>query len=665
MLKSFTIQENISDPNLRTITAITERFSDQMQGFVYSGYPLKTINQDKSFIKGLLISNLGIFQFVTTENEKDENLRDILKKVMEDEELSKIYFDNKLIIKSIFLNEDIDKIFDYISSNLNEINENILFRFNALIQNILDLSPIDNRTITNSNSLGEYILERNNKIASLDETQFSTLYKNNSDNLRIRGLAGSGKTILLVKKMAYLHFKDPSLNIAYVFYTKSLKQYIENMFIKFYKQFDKETQPDMSKIHILHAWGGEKIPGFYSLVCKHASVDVKGYNEGSFEKICKQALESMPNGNLNIYDYVFIDEAQDFRINFYKLVRKSLKSIGKLIYAYDELQTLDDYQTKMPSKKDIFDDASCLDINLKECYRCPNEILVTAHALGLGIYHKISDGNTQYINYVDELKVLNDVGYIVEEGKLKPGENVLLKRNIVIEEQNYDKIITQKLSQNEQISYVISEINNLLQNQDVTTEDILIIDMDAIKLADNFARFKTELSANCEKESEIVNTNLVNKETAINFRYKNSIPYTTVFRAKGNEANIVFIINANKLNVIEMFNRNRIFTAMTRAKFKVYILGDGKYMDDLCSEISSVQENNYMLNFKCLSLEEQRIFKNKLYADSKKADDIQKMLETLTSYENDPELYIKLIKEQENYKEILEKLKHLLNHEEE
>ena len=663
MLKSFVIKENISDPNLETITSVAKKLDAIMDGFVYSGYPLKTINENKSFIKGLIISNRGIYQFVSNENEQDENLRDILKKVMENQELSKLYFENKLKIKSVNINDSVDTIYNNISNDLYELNEETVYKFNALIQNILDLIPKDDRNISKDNSLGKFIQDRNKKIASLDETQFATLYTNNNENLRIRGLAGSGKTILLVKKMAYLHFKDPSLNIAYVFYTKSLKQYIENMFLKFFKEFDKEQQPNMSKIHILHAWGGEKIPGFYSLICKHVDVDIKGYSDGSFEKICKQALDSMPNGNLNIYDYIFIDEAQDFRHNFYKLARKALKSVGKLIYAYDELQTLDDYQSKMPTKKDIFGDDNCLDVNLKECYRCPNEILTSAHALGLGIYHKNADDEIQYINYVDDLNVLNDVGYIVDDGKLEPGQNVSLKRNIVIEEQDYEKIITQKLSQNEQINYVIDEIKSLLKNEDVSTDDILIIDMDAIKLSENFVKFKQELLSSAQDDIEIVNTNLVNKDTAINFRFKNSIPYTTVFRAKGNEANIVFIMNANKLNVIEMFNRNRIFTAMTRAKFKVYILGDGKYMDDLCDEIKEVKNNNYKLNFKCLSVEDQRIFKNKLYADSKKADDIQRMLETLKTYENDPDLYIKLIREQENYKEILEKLRDILNNE--
>ena len=43
---------------------------------------------------------------------------------------------------------------------------------------------------------------------------------------RIRGLAGSGKTIVLTRKAALAHLEDPEASIAYTFHTKSLYQQI-------------------------------------------------------------------------------------------------------------------------------------------------------------------------------------------------------------------------------------------------------------------------------------------------------------------------------------------------------------------------------------------------------------------------------------------------------
>ena len=198
----------------------------------------------------------------------------------------------------------------------------------------------------------------------------------------------------------------------------------------------------------------------------------------------------------------------------------------------------------------------------------------------------------------------------------------------------------------------------MINYEDISPEDILIIDLDAIRITENFKIFRDTLWQKTDENGEqLYNTNLVNKDKALSFRLKGSIPYTTIFRAKGNEANIVFIINSNKLNVVEMYNRNRIFTAMTRAKFKVYILGDGIYMDNLINELQTVEEKNYTLQFKCLSLKEQREFKNKIYQDSKKADDMKKVLEILNKYQDDEQIYIKLLEEQGT----LDKLKEYLH----
>ena len=126
-----------------------------------------------------------------------------------------------------------------------------------------NLVKTDNRHIKKTDSIGDIIKRRNNQISILDEEQFSTIYKTLGGHARIRGLAGSGKTILLVKKMAYLHYRNPSLNMAYVFYTISLKQFVENLFRSFYREFDPYKDPDMTKINILHSWGNKNSEELY------------------------------------------------------------------------------------------------------------------------------------------------------------------------------------------------------------------------------------------------------------------------------------------------------------------------------------------------------------------------------------------------------------------
>lgn len=64
-----------------------------------------------------------------------------------------------------------------------------------------------------------------------------------SDNVqRIRGLAGSGKTIVLALKAAYLHVSNPEFKIAITFNIRSLKQQFEELITKFvYEQYAPEN----------------------------------------------------------------------------------------------------------------------------------------------------------------------------------------------------------------------------------------------------------------------------------------------------------------------------------------------------------------------------------------------------------------------------------------
>lgn len=119
--------------------------------------------------------------------------------------------------------------------------------------------------------------------------------------------------------------------------------------MNFYKDFEKYKEPDMSKIHILHSWGGNEMEGFYSRACKENNIAREGYNDVSgsnkFDKVCKNLLNKLGGKGKKLYDYIFVDEAQDFSLGFFKLALSTLKYNGKMIYAYDELQSLMIIQT--------------------------------------------------------------------------------------------------------------------------------------------------------------------------------------------------------------------------------------------------------------------------------------------------------------------------------
>jgi len=105
---------------------------------------------------------------------------------------------------------------------------------------------------------------------------------------RIRGLAGSGKTVVLAMKAALTHLRDPDATIIYTFYTKSLYQLVQRLITRFYRQYD-DKDPDWTKLRIMHAWGAPKFPGY---ITKHVSHTALGHwpSQRQFPKLNKILL---------------------------------------------------------------------------------------------------------------------------------------------------------------------------------------------------------------------------------------------------------------------------------------------------------------------------------------------------------------------------------------
>ena len=137
---------------------------------------------------------------------------------------------------------------------------------------------------------------------------------------RIRGLAGSGKTIVLARKVAYLHAKNPDWKIAVTFNTRSLKKQFENLITSFVYEQTNEL-PNFEKIKIIHAWGSPSMEGVYynaALSTNSKYFDFrsaknyrKSTDQNEFDFACKALLDHQHSFS-PLYDLILIDEAQDF-----------------------------------------------------------------------------------------------------------------------------------------------------------------------------------------------------------------------------------------------------------------------------------------------------------------------------------------------------------------
>lgn len=441
------------------------------------------------------------------------------------------------------------------------------------------------------------------EIASFDRRQKNG-YMSVLDGLqRIRGLAGSGKTVVLAMKAALTHLRDPDATIVYTFYTKSLYQHIQRLITRFYRQFD-DTDPDWSRLKIMHGWGGQINEGVYYNACVANNISpitfqqARARSHDPFDFACKNLLSS---GTLTpIYDYVFVDEGQDFPASFIKLCTQLTRG-NRVVFAYDDLQTI--FQPTAPEISEIVgrdeDGKPAIslsqDVVLYKCYRNPREILVCAHALGFGIY----DHPVQMLENKEQWE---DIGYIVHEGTFQPGSSTVIERpsanslTTISENQKASEIVDAIVFStfDEEISYIIDGISRDIAGG-LRPDDILVAVVD-----DRNARTYLKAITSRLIELNIQFNNLHDDSYGIrDFHKEGAVTLSTVHKAKGNEAYMVYVAGIDALNstTAGVRERNVLFTAMTRAKGWVRLSGIGKAAAELKTELLSARNNLPFLKF--------------------------------------------------------------------
>lgn len=634
----------------------------EMLCYIYYGYPIIDENDKKSYVKGIIVLENKIILLYENQKEKEVYGSCLMNYLTLDNSLFKITRNYDKYIKEVELSEfDEEYLNRVIEDKEIEFEIEEIRKINRAIQKAYNLSSEDDRKVSSKDTLGYKLKERNTYIGNYDSTQFNMVESDIKAHQRIRGLAGSGKTILMLKKIARTHYMYPELNLAFIFYTKSLKEDVIKKFKRFYKDYDRFNEPNMQKVKIYHAWGGKGNKGFYSEICEFLNYtpltygDLKRHKD-PFDFACERLLTELDkNENNNFFDMIFIDEAQDFSLSFFKLCLKVLKKevaeiknkikTGFLIYAYDELQSLREDVT-IPTKNQIFGkNTECEDINLSISYRTPVEILVSAHAIGLGVYRKIENNEeTPLVNFVDK-ETLVDMGYINENGEMNEGEKVKLKRR---EEKKGIEIDKPLSFENEYDEYnaVVENMIELLENQDVKSQDIMIIDLDESYLQHDYEKFSKIFYEKIRKKEKLkdISLNLVNKSNPNRVKIENSITYTTIYRAKGNEANLVFVLNCDSISLTSRNSvaRNKIFTAMTRAKWKVWLYG--KEMNEYSYEIEKVKENNYKLEFIYPTKEQRKKIKQLGDKEEKDKNNIEEIAKLINSSRLDKSTLESLLK---------------------
>ncbi len=136
-----------------------------------------------------------------------------------------------------------------------EMREGFSKPVQAALQRVTTIKPAKKRTkVVQDESRGAILKKIEREIANLDRWQKQAAIESPEGPQRIRGLAGSGKTIVLALKAAYLHAQHPDWTIAVVFYSRSLYTQFEDLIRRF--SFEHlNDEPDWQKLRVMHAWG--------------------------------------------------------------------------------------------------------------------------------------------------------------------------------------------------------------------------------------------------------------------------------------------------------------------------------------------------------------------------------------------------------------------------
>jgi len=516
-----------------------------------------------------------------------------------------IYFFNELnLLKDILYSIKLE----------NELQLEIFNEIRAIVEGSKALSvDLKNRNIgeKDTTSKGYYLQKIETRIKNFDEEQNIAANIIINGPQRIRGLAGSGKTIVLAKKVATIHLQQPDAKILFTFFTKSLYDISKKLITKFYRQ-NADIDPNWDNIHIMHSWGGNVVSGVYSNQCKKYGLSAKKYDgkKTTFGVACKELLEKV---NIEAeYDYVVMDEAQDFNKYFYRLCLKLAKN-KKLVWGYDQCQNIMDtdiQDTRVTFGKDEngkylvdFDETSTKldnDIILHKCYRNPDKIIFSAFALGLGIY------NDRIIQMLENNSHWEDLGFDVVEGNSNVGDKMRIKRpiqNSPLEIPDTESIINLKIFKEEggfieECKFVADRIKKDIDSK-LCPEDIMVLSLDD----KNSKNYLDTIESLLSKHYGIQCNNMISKINYSDLRFyvDDNVTLTTVYKAKGNEAASVYIVGIDgifkqdKKDLIS--NRNKIFTALTRTKYWLTITGIGQAADNFKKEYLKILSDYPYLNF--------------------------------------------------------------------
>ena len=512
---------------------------------------------------------------------------------------------------------------------LSGIDPDLERALHAALQRVSTIKPSKKRTkVTREGSRGAVLKVIEAGIANLDRWQKQAAIESPEGPQRIRGLAGSGKTVVLALKAAYWHAQNPDWRIAVTFASRALYQQFDDLITRFSFEHSND-KPDPDKLKVIHSWGSRGRAGVYSTIAQALGVEPLDFltarrkygMDAAFQGACAEllAVATAASHVPQLFDAVLIDEAQDLPPEFFQLIYLCTTEPKRIVWGYDELQRLS--EAAMPTTDELFGtgprgesrvtlqaapDTPRRDIVLPVCYRNTPWALATAHALGIGVYR-----NGGLLQHPDDPTLWTEIGYNVVSGHLQAGAAVTLKRSTDSAPKYFaeqlvpeDAVMLRSFADEAaQDTWVADQIATNISTDELEPDDILIVLPDTYRAKSRGPRLMKML-----RERGIASHQAGVTTSADEVFRPESVALAHIYRAKGNEAPMVYVVDAQhcatEFNAVT--RRNILFTAITRSRAWVRICGHGDLVDVIVNEAQRVVDSKFQLEFRIPTDEELR-----------------------------------------------------------
>ena len=401
----------------------------------------------------------------------------------------------------------------------------------------------------------ETLLEKvKNNIILFDGEQTRFIYqKLNQKRVSIQGLSGTGKTELLLHKLKEIYTSKEKSKTFFTCHNIALANTLKSRIPNFFNFMKVEKQIQWNKqLWVDRAWGSQrdKNSGLYSYICDFYNIPFMKFTYSTtYEMIFKLALEQINQIDGNefkyAFDYILIDERQDFPDIFFELCEKIT---SKQVYIAGDIF------------QDIFDNTieqrvANVDFVLNKCYRTDPKILMFAHSIGMGLFEP------KKLNWLTDNE-WKASGYNIE----KNNREVCLSRESIrrFEDLELGDISTMNIEKYNNTSQIVDIINNIKkENPTVIPDDIAII------ILDNNSKIYSYIDT---LEHEIMTKIGWNINRGIQSKEKidNTLFISNRNNVKGLEFPFVICITAKILD--DYTYRNTLYTMLTRSFIQSFLL---------------------------------------------------------------------------------------------